>query len=407
MKTIVAVLLAAVLGFGAAWLILSRQQQTKSAELAAGESDWQQEKAYLEQQLADARRKPAEVRTLTRNVSTTITNRLSAHEILEALVKLRPESSEESRSRVFRQIVFHLQSLAALGPEALPTIADFLKQNKDVDYSSDVLNAAGERVNRGGVSSFASRSLGKTDFLVPPSLRLGLVDVLDQIGGEEAQGILALVLDSTGRGVEVAHIARVLEEAAPDKYKENALKAAKDLLINPPAFDQPNRLDENSRAYLYQVLAMYNDTSFAQGAQGALVTTDGKIDRQALNYLGTVLKEQSVPALAAAYNNPLLTNQAEKANILNAALNYTGPSAQANQMFTELVGNESIPAPIRAYTIQSMAGGSGRETPSETSVIQARIQVLQNMRGSLKDERILRSLDDTKAALQRLLPTTP
>jgi hypothetical protein len=403
MKTVVAVLLAAAIGFGAAWFVISRKQHGKAAALAASEANWQQEKAYLEQALADARRRGPEVRTVTRTYSTTVTNKLSAQELLDRLVNLHPETSEDSRSRVFRQIVHYLQMLAEEGPEVLPVIANFLKQNKDVDYSSDVLNAAGERVGRSGTSSFNARNITQTDFLVPPSLRLGLVDVLDQIGGDEAQAILAEVLDTTGRGVEVAYIARVLQEESPDKYKDNALKAAKDLLANPPSVDQPNRIDENARAYLFQVLAMYNDTSFAQTAQGMLITPDGRIDRQALSYLNATLKDQAVPMLHAAYTNPRLTNQTEKSNLLNAMLNFAGPSAQANQMLNQLVTDESIPSPIRAFTIQNLAGAPGRERPTDPQIIKSRIQVLQNLRGSLKDERILRSIDETVATLQKFL----
>jgi hypothetical protein len=255
MKSFIAVLIAASVGFGSAWVMTSRRHETKVAQIAATEAGWQNEKAFLEQSLAEAKKRHVEVRTVTR--TTEVTNRLAASEILERLTKLNPRTGSESRTRTFRKIVHHLQMLVELDSEALPVIHDFLKQNIDVDYASDVLNEAGERVSRGG---FASRSVARTDFLVPPSMRLGLVDVLAQIGGEEAQGILAGVLDTTGRGVEVAYIARVLQDEVPGKFRENALKAARDLLANPPAYDQPNRLDENARAYLYQVLSMYNDT---------------------------------------------------------------------------------------------------------------------------------------------------
>src|SRR5438093_4182055 len=245
MKTVIAVLLAAVIGFGAGYFYLSRKQAEKSASAANPESDWAADKAALEQQLAEARRRAPEVRTVTR--TTTVTNRLSADEILARLARLNPETSEESRNHVLRQVVYNLQLLASLGEEALPVIHDFLKQNRDIDYSVDVLNAAGERVGRSAASSWATRNVTLTDFLVPPSLRLGLIDVLDQIGGETAQGILAEVLDTTGRRVEVPHTSRVLQREVPGKYRDNALKAAKELLANPPPIDQPNRIDDNAR----------------------------------------------------------------------------------------------------------------------------------------------------------------
>jgi hypothetical protein len=234
-------------------------------------------------------------------------------------------------------------------------------------------------------------------------MRLGLVDVLAQIGGEDAQGILAEVLDTTGRGVEVAYIARVLQDEAPDKFRDNALKAARDLLANPPAIDQPNRIDDNARAYLYQVLAMYGDTSFAQDAQTLLVTPEGRVDRQAVTYLSNTLKDQAVPSLYSAYKDPRLTNAVERAHIMTAVLNYAGPSSQANDLFKEVISDESIPSGIRAFTIQGLAGGAGKEKPTDPQLVQARLQLLHSVRGSFKDERLLKSMDDTKASLEQIL----
>lgn len=404
MKTVLAVLIALAVGFGLGYFLHSRRTAESAAQSSASESTWAAEKAALEQQLAEARRRSPEVRTVTKTHA--VTNKLSAPEILQRLIKLNPETSDDSRNRTLRQVVHHLQLLADLGPEALPAIRDFLKANKDLDYSSDVLNAAGERVSRSGTASWTARLNAPTDFLVPPSLRLGLLDALDQIGGDEALAILAETLDTTGRGVEVAFIARVLQSEAPDKYRDASLKAAKDLLSNPPPIGAPNRIDENARAYLYQVLAMHNDTSFAPVAQSQLVGTDGRIDKQALGYLSGTFKEQSVPALVEAYKNPKLTEQGERSTLLNAVFAFAGPSAPANQLFTEVVSSETIPAPVRAFAVQGLAGGTGRERPSDAAVIQSRIQLLQSLRGVTKEERLLKSIDDTRAQLEQFLAAT-
>src|SRR5436309_14263104 len=122
MKTVIAVLLAVGLGFAAGYLYLSRKNAETAARNSADASDWAAEKAGLEQQLADARRRTPEVRTLTKTFSTTITNKLAPQEILARLSKLNPETSEESRNQVLRQIVHHLQMLADLQDEALPVI---------------------------------------------------------------------------------------------------------------------------------------------------------------------------------------------------------------------------------------------------------------------------------------------
>ncbi len=400
MKSIIAVLVAIAVGFGAGYYVLSKNHSEKAGQQAASESDWQNEKAFLEQALAEAKKRQGEVRTVTRTTSTTITNKLSAQEILDRLIKLNPNTGDESRNRTLRQVVYHLQMLAELGPDALPTIQAFLKENKDVDYVGDVINEAGERVNRAG---FNSRYVARTDFLMPPSLRMGLIDVLDQIETEASEAILAETLDTTGRGVEVAYIARLLEEVSPNKFRENALKAAKDLLSNPPAFDSPNRIDDNARAYLYQVLSMYQDTSFAQNAQALLITPEGRVDRQAMGYLATTLKEQGAPALASAYRDQRLTNQTERSHLLNAVMSFAGPSAEANQLFTEIISDEKVPAAIRSYAVIGLSGGAGKEKPSDPALIQARLQLLSSLRGNYKDERLLKSIDDTRVALEQIL----
>lgn len=400
MKFIAAILVAALIGFGGAYMVLSKKQAQVAGEQAASESDLQNQLDYLKQALAEAKNRQAEVRTITKNTSTTITNKLSAEEVIARLLKLNPNTSEESRNRVFRQIVYHLQMLADLGSESLPVIQAFLKENKDVDYVGDAVNESGERISRGG---FNSRLATRTDFLMPPSLRLGLIDVLDQIETDEAQAVLAETLDTTGRGVEVAYIARLLEETSPNKYRENALKAAKDLLSNPPEFDSPNRIDENARAYLYTVLSMYQDTSFAENANALLITKEGRVDRQAMGYLTATLKQNGVPALYNAYHDQRLTNQNERSHLLNAIMNFAGPSPEANKLFTEIISDDKVPAAIRSYAVIGLSGGAGKERPSDPALIQARLELLRSLRGSYKDERLLKSLDDTKAALEGLL----
>jgi hypothetical protein len=399
MRTFLTLILSAVVGFVTAYWFFGSKRATDAGTDSFSEVAGSSEKGF---KLTPSREVPADVRVVTRTIYTTGTNKLGAREVLELLLKLHPNTGEESRNRIFRHIVYHLEMLAQMGSDSVPVIQEFLKKNQDVDYSGDLINASGERINRSGGAAFASRNVTRTDFIVPPSLRLGLVDVLEQIGTAEATQVLVEMLDTTGRGIEVAYLARVLQDRSPDEYRDNALKAAKDLLANPPAIDRPNRLDENSRAYLYSVLAMFNDTSFAEIAQTLLVTAEGRVDRQAMNYLSDALKEQAVPALYSAYKNDKLTNQTERTQILNALLTFTGPSAQANDVFREIVSDEKIPATIRGFTIQSLAGTPGREKPSDPQVIEGRLQFLRTLRDSFKDERILKVIDDTRAALEQL-----
>jgi hypothetical protein len=402
MRTFLALLLSAVIGFVVAYWLLGSRHDNAVAVAPSSDTTAGSEKGLRFSPSPNSREVPTEMRVVTRTIYTTGTNKLAARDVLELLLKLHPNAGEESRNRIFRQIIYYLQTLAQMGPESVPVIQEFLKKNQDVDYSGDLINASGERISRPVGMAFASRNLTRTDFIVPPSLRLGLVDVLEQIGTPEATGVLVEMLDTTGRGIEVAYLARILQDQSPDEYRENALKAAKDLLANPPTIDRPNRLDENSRAYLYSVLAMFNDTSFAETAQSLLVSPEGHVDRQAMNYLSNTLKEQAVPALYSAYKNEKLTNQTERTQLLNTLLAFTGPSAQANEVFKEIVTDEKVPATIRGFSIQNLAGAPGRDRPSDPQLIEARLQFLRTLRDSFTDERLLKAIDETRATLEQL-----
>ena len=57
MKSVIAVLVAIVVGFGAGYYVLSKKHSEKAGHQAASESDWQNEKAFLEQALAEAKKR--------------------------------------------------------------------------------------------------------------------------------------------------------------------------------------------------------------------------------------------------------------------------------------------------------------------------------------------------------------
>jgi hypothetical protein len=248
----------------------------------------------------------------------------------------------------------------------------------------------------------AIQGTARLDGLLPPSLRLGVVQVLREIGGDQAEQALAEMLSTSGRGVEVAYVARVLQEIAPNKYRDVAIAAAKDLLANPPPIDRPNRLDDNAKSYLYGVLSMYGDQTFANTAQGLLVTQDGRVDRTALNYLTGTLKDEAVPALYQAFKDNRVTNLWERASLATQILSYAGGNAQANDIFKELVSNDAMPSWLKTTAIQTVAGGQGPffggTAPTDPTQIKARIDLLNSL-PDLSDERLARARLE---ALQKL-----
>lgn len=441
MKSLIAILLAAGVSYAAAYVIVSNQ---KTEQLRKEQAAWAAEKAKLEASIDNAKKRGTPAAQVYQNVTNEVVYARSAEEILEELLKSKVATGTE-RNQSLRHIIYNLESLAVMGDAALPAIQTFLNRYEDVDYSTDRQrgNPESDSTQRGnngdrrggneergqrgpggqggpgGPGGFAGfggpgnnpfqRTRADLDFTFPPSLRIGLVDVLRQIGSPQAEAILAEMLSTSGRGVEVAYASlRGLELMKPGTYGPTAVNSAKDLLSNPPVIEQPNRLDENSTAYLYTVLEFYNDTSYATIAGASLIGPDGRINRMALDYLNKTLKEGAMPFIYQAYVDPRMTNMTDRASLMAISMNYTGPNAQANLMFQDAVNNQATPGGMRAMTIASLAGTGGRgpiqlDTPTDPTVIQSRIALLKQIQTT--DERTQRAIEMTTASLENTLKT--
>jgi uncharacterized membrane protein YgcG len=453
MKTLIAVILALGIGFAAAYVVV--QAQFKKAQPAPSQAVVQPAPAPVEKVITMAAPSaPAEE---------------SSQDILNDLLNVKLGTGSE-RSTALRVVVYKLETLTIRGTTTVPAIRQFLGRNVDVDYetqdnnnrgngnaNADATNAdnnatanaspdnAGNnnsnggnngrnnrRNNRGngGGGGFAggfggggnnfrggarrARNLEnlRTDWVVPPSLRLGLVGTLKEIGGAESEQALAEMLSSTGRGVEVAYLAVMLEEIAPGKYRDAAIAAAKELLMNPPSVDSPDQLDQLSKSYLYGVLEFFKDTSFAVNAEQMLVGADGRLDQDAMDYLSTVLKDQSVSALYAAYQNSNLTNQFDKMNLGREILNYAGQNSQANQLFTDTLNNADLPPQAKAFTIIQLAGAGfgpfAADAPTDPQIISGRIALLNSVQSQFAgDPTLSQAITLAEDALQNGSPIQP
>jgi hypothetical protein len=422
MKTLVAIILALAIGFAAAYVIVSKQK------------DAQLEKLKAQPQIAAVPAPaPAPVEKVIMAAGPSAPAEESPQDILDDLLNVKLGTGS-ARNTGLRMVVFKLETLSLRGKLAVPAIRSFIGRNVDVDYgqqdnSNNNTNQADASVanndqnntntnngnggnnrrnrnrnsgnngggfgggfggggfaggfggGRGGARRARNLQTLQADWVVPPSLRLGLVGTLKEIGGEESEQALAEMLSSTGRGVEVAYLTVMLEEIAPGKYRDAAIAAAKELLMNPPAVDSPDNLDQLSKSYLYGVLEFYKDTSFAINAQQMLVGTDGRLDRDALDYLSTVLKDQSVSALYSAYENQNLTNQFDKMALGREILNYVGQNSQANQVFTETLNNPDLDSRMKLMSIAQLAGGGpfAGDMPGDPQVINQKITFLQSL----------------------------
>jgi hypothetical protein len=400
MKLILAVVIAAGVSAGGAYLVVSNKQSEEfDRQLTAKQLEWDNEREKLERELRRMRGQAPRIETVTTTVEVPVSDNPSAAQILSRLTQMKPGSSDADRYRTIREIIHQMESLVDLGPSALPAIRAFLTQNQDIPYERERQpegeqgdggrgpgGPGGPGAGPGGpggrpdFGNFFSSGVRRTQDYYPYSLRMGLFDVVGKIGGPEAERVLTEALASTGRGVEVYHLDNLLG----DKYKTYAISAAKDLLYNPMQMANPTRLDDLSKNYCYEILRKYNDASFLPSAKQLLVSADGQVDRSALRYITRVEGEQSMMALYQAFHNPRVTNTFDRVSLLNAAADFVGPNAQANAMLQEAIvtalngeGRESF-APM--MVLRQLDNGE-----LQPNIIQSRLAVANQINLALQN----------------------
>jgi len=383
MKTALAAILGAGLAFVAvSALVTHRQAARHAAQLAEQQAAWQAERADLETALAEARAHAAARVPAPRGPvadappAASGPARLSPPEIIARLQALRPADG----ARRIREAVYWLEELSQAGPAALPAIREYLARNQDLDLDTSWFQS---KAARGGNLP--------GDFLLPPSLRLGLFEVARQIGGADAEKLLSETLGTTGRGVEVAYLTRLLQELAPNKYRDQALSVARDLLVSSFALNSPSALDRNHRDYLYGVLMFYNDTSYAATAQSQLVQSDGQLDTSALKYLQQSLGPRAVPIVAQVYQDPrLAADPAKKEPLARLALNYVGADPQANEFYQKAINDPILTKSHRKNLIEDLNEGGFADprnlTANDLPLIQNRLSLLEQLAPTAMDD---------------------
>jgi hypothetical protein len=389
MKYLITFVLAAGLGFAAAYLTITKPNQAQPSSASTESSET----------IPATPQSPA--------LKSIVVESNSPVDILQKLSQLNPAKSKNP-ARTVRQIIHQLESLTDAGEDVIPAISLFIKTGADMEYILQEKN--------GPTAPFWNWHPGQPLFsglVLPPSLRLSLVDVLKNIGGEKAETALGVMLATSTRPVEVAYVSAVLEKMAPGKFKEVGNSSAKHLLENPAQNSSGSPLDEHNDANLYNVLNMNGDNSLVEAAQAKLMN-NGRYDADAGKYLVGALKEQAMPVLAKAY----ATANAEDKNVINnQAFTYVGNSADANAIFKNWILDNSVdPATQAVYAkprptfIELLAGGNTglfrAPVPTDPTVIANRINLLTDINNSLPPSNLKQVVG---ATIQKLkgLPGAP
>ena len=367
--------------------------------------------ASLKTKLANAQSRLDSLRDQLNGVDApSVADGLSAPEIIEELMEIKVSS--ENRRSIQRRIDYLLESLYGQGEAAVPHIREFLNKMEDIDFA---VQRSGSRTIRFSMSGAAfgggllltsdkgllltsdkgvyrlelgdlkteldSRHRATLNFEQPPSLRIGLIDILGEIGGNHAETALAEVLSTTGRGFEVAYTAKIIQRSiGKDAYRKEAIAAAHELLLDPIDVVGGNRFDRVSKQYLFMVLEMYNDQSFIQSAQGMFINEDGRIDRTILGYFEDVGKVRALDAMVQAFRSGQVVED-DMDNLAEAASRYVGINPQADQLFRDIMTSNKYNMETKRDAIRSFTESDGdASTPGVAPhVLQARLNLINTL----------------------------
>jgi hypothetical protein len=134
MKRLLLVSLAAMIGFGMAWVFISKNQSMRvEAALREKEIVWQQERDLLASQLIEAQARLEKITSLSPHTEVVeVTKQQSPQEIIALLKTLRIDAKDPKN---IRQVIQQLENLIALGESALPEIQTFLATQMEIGNS--------------------------------------------------------------------------------------------------------------------------------------------------------------------------------------------------------------------------------------------------------------------------------
>ena len=364
MKQTNAILLACAVGFAAAMFWLSHRHDSAPAATVGSPPSVSENAAANAGGTAE---KPRTRRAVTTTPAASEEPAAAApavavrgpQELLNELVAIQVTPGP-GQARAQYRILALLDQLAQSGSAALPVLRQFLAGKRDVAYNS---------TGSGGRS-------GTRNALLPPSLRMGLFDVVRQIGGTDAESILSESLAATGRSAELAYLAQLLEESSPGKYREATLTAAHNLLAGGKITDAAERNQ------LYDVLVAAKDTSLVNTAMAGLIQADGKVDGTALRYLQQSLGEKSIALAAQTLADARVADADSKEALGRLALNFVGANDQALELYHKITLDPSLKPDQRRQLVEDLnqdgLGNRRNPTPEDLKVIANRYALTQS-----------------------------
>jgi len=294
-------------------------------------------------------------------------------EILARIVELQKNGGPNSQRAVQRL----LSDLVLAGPQSLAAIQEYLASGEDLKLDTQA-KGKGAPGGKGG------------------SLRQELLQVVMEIGGEQAEQVLAQTMRTAASPQEMLRLAQALEKMAPGKYQQAAVTAAHTQLAN------ISQTKGDPGPYL-EILGMYGDRSYVEQAQAALVQPDGRINKNALDYLQNVLHQDVLPVAQQLFQDGRLTDPKAREELARLATEYVGMADAANQMWYQSALNPELPDKTRERLIRELEKKGFQDpknpTPQDVQLAQVRLQILDGLRAQMQASPQVTVVDETRLRL--------
>lgn len=278
----------------------------------------------------------------------------------EELVEMLYTLDNESERKKLRRAIYCFQALTESKINPIASIRGYYTSGHNVILaSSGKVRSASIDINEG--------------VPVPPSTRLGLADVLRDIGTSESIGLLSRVLPTALSASEATYIARILLSLDPELFRNISITTARNML-------SVTTLARDDKRELLSLLIELKDTEMAQVLAGQLLA-NGKLDRDILDFLHKTMGEDAMPLIHSIFGNPELT-MADRADLIRVSMDYVGTNEQATDIFSISMHSEEVGTPIRAILVLGLTGMNDRNnTPPDLApdVAQSRLNLLNSL----------------------------
>ncbi|MGI6345911.1 MAG: hypothetical protein ACOX2U_02095 [Limisphaerales bacterium] len=287
-----------------------------------------------------------------------------------------------------REACFCFQGLTDAGTNSIPAITKYFESGAD------------EKL-------LAQRyfSLPQT----PPSVRMGLLSVLRDVGGMESVALLSRIMPVAKDATELKTLVDGLMEADPDFYRPFCIQIARRTYEDYLEKQQEGIVAKSLELRIYwgTLLGTLKDRETAQKMVDERAYIHYRsVDRECFAQLTSALGEDIIPAMRDILDNPDLTRYAKISVLFNpdpvsveGLEDFAGRNPQASEIFIAAMKETDSPA-FRALRTTMLSVQVGTQSPNP-ELIQNRLHLLNQIEQQFgKDQYMDSVIPATRAMLE-------